>query len=312
MIQEIIDTETCYLFALKILCLTSYSLKLCFACQTTLANAERGRPETDLLRASPSSAMTSLLTLSLRGLRRPASAPLRNLSTPPSASDIQSLTSNKAFFYIFTRTLPLRSQPEFASPSSITCAIDEISSATTRLLSRYAHLAVDDRAAVHLHAAVLAVATHHTLLPRLASPARVLAMLRGAYGAGTSRADDRRLPGHWAGMGAMLFSRDKMGAVRRMTANAERDFGGAFAVAREDGAGRHVMRVEKCLYARVCRAEGVPELTQIFCALDRALFSHVSEGAHGVRFEFDEGRTLGKGEDVPCEFVFEEVEKAGG
>jgi hypothetical protein len=240
-----------------------------------------------------------------RAARRGICAP----SPPPprTPADIQAMTANKAFSYVFTRTLPLRGQPELSGESAVACAVADIEAAATRVLAAHAHRAVDDRAAVHLHAAALAVAAHRVLLPRLRDEARVVGMLRGAFGAGGGVADDAKLPGHWVGKAALVFSPDRMAAVRRMTENAAQDFGGAFSVARADEAGgaRHRMTVTACLYADVCSDEGAPQLARIFCSLDRALFSHVTDKAHGVSFSFDEASTLARGPDKPCEFVFE-------
>jgi L-2-amino-thiazoline-4-carboxylic acid hydrolase len=249
--------------------------------------------------------------------------PLRSLSSstpppPPPASppaaakhadEIMSVSANKAFRYIFTRTLPLRSQPELSGESLVECTVTDIESAAARIVGSHAHRAVDDRAAVHLHAAALAVATHRALLARLRDEARVIGMLRGAFGAGRDVSDDAKLPGHWVGKAALMFSPDRMAAVRRMTENAARDFGETFSVERveEEEGRRHRMTVSKCLYADVCREEGLPHLTQLFCSLDRAMFSHVTEKAHGVRFRFDEDSTLAKGPETPCEFAFERV-----
>lgn len=222
------------------------------------------------------------------------------------------VSANKAFRYIFTRTLPLRSQPELSGESAVECSVTDIETAAARIVGDHAHRAVDDRAAVHLHAAALAVATHRALYPRLRDEARVVEMLRGAFGAGRDVNADSKLPGHWVGKAALMFSPDRMAAVRKMTENAARDFGSTFTTKQvdEDDGRRHRLTVTSCLYADVCKEEGVPHLTKIFCSLDRALFSHVTEKAHGVRFAFNEDSTLASGSDKPCDFVFERVTKS--
>lgn len=240
-----------------------------------------------------------------------SSAPAPPLPPPRTADDIMAVSANKAFRYVFTRTLPLRSQPELSSPAAVDCVVADIEAAAARVVAAHAPRAADDRAAVHLHAAALAVAAHRALLPRLRDEARVMAMLRGAFGAGKDVAADARLPGHWVGKAALVFAPDRMAAVRRMTENAARDFGDAFVAERtdDDGGRRHVLTVSKCLYADVCREEGVPHLAHLFCALDRALFSHVSEAAHGVSYRFDESETLAASPDRHCTFAFEKVVK---
>lgn len=224
-----------------------------------------------------------------------------------SPAEIMGTSANKAFRYIFLRTLPLRSQPEYEHEAGVDSVVADIEHSALRVLQAHAHRAVDERAKTHLHAAALAVATHRVLFPRLKDETRVIDMLRGAFGAGKDVEADAKLPGYWFGKAALLFSPDKMGACRKMTANAAKDFGETFALERidENEGKTHVMRVAACLYADVCAAEGVPHLTRIFCSLDRALFSHVDRQAHGVEFSISD-KTLADGKDSPCEFIFRE------
>lgn len=46
----------------------------------------------------------------------------------------------------------------------------------------------------------------------------------------------------------------------------------------------------KCFYDRVCREEGLPHLTKIFCALDKAIYAPITKESHGIAFTLD--RTL--------------------
>jgi hypothetical protein len=222
-----------------------------------------------------------------------------------SASDVLNMGANRAFRYIFTRTLPLRSQPELSGKAAVDCAVAEIEAATLRVVETHTHRAVDDRSAVHLHAAALAVASHRVLLARIRDEPRVMEMLRGAFGAGADVAADAKLPGHWVGKAGLMFTFDRMAAVRKMTSNAVSDFGKMFETVRTDDEpkGEHKLTVSKCFYADICRREGVPNLTRIFCALDRALFSHVSPAAHGISFSMS-SKTLANSSELPCEFVF--------
>jgi L-2-amino-thiazoline-4-carboxylic acid hydrolase len=220
--------------------------------------------------------------------------------------------------YVFTRTLPLRSQPEFFEESLVKCAIVEIESATERLVEKHLSRIVDDRAIVHLHMAALAVATHFTLTVRIRDENRVMNIMRGGFGAGADVQADSKLPGHWIGKAALMFAPNRMAAVRKMTQNTQSDFGAGFDVIRNDGdadiaraelqgsnsaGSNHQMIVNRCFYADFCRAEGVPEVTRIFCALDRALFSHISPRVHGIEFRMSNS-TLADGVDSPCEFGF--------
>jgi L-2-amino-thiazoline-4-carboxylic acid hydrolase len=224
---------------------------------------------------------------------------------PSSAKEVLDMSANRAFRYVFTRTLPLRSQPELVGDSAVACAVSEVEAGTLRVVEAHLHRAVDDRAAVHLHTAALAIATHRVLIARIRDSSRVMNMLRGAFGAGADVEADAKLPGYWVGKAGLMFTFDRMAGVRRMTSNAMSDFGKAFVIARTDdeAASEHRLTVSTCLYADICRQEGVPGLTGIFCSLDRALFSYVSPSAHGIEFSMSR-ETLADGKDHPCEFQF--------
>jgi hypothetical protein len=236
------------------------------------------------------------------------------------ANDVMAMSSNRAMRYVFTRTLPLKNQPEFPGESSVMDAVADIESGVERLVDKHIFRVVDDRAAVHLHMAALAVASHRTLNARIRDEGRVMDMLRGGFGAGVDAEVDAKLPGHWIGKAALMFSPNRMGAIRKMTRNTESDFGAGFDVVRsdveagenlEDGTegpreGSHRMTVHRCFYNEFCRAEGLPQVTRIFCALDRALFSHVSPRFHGVEFQMSSS-TLADNIDSPCTFDFRKV-----
>lgn len=173
------------------------------------------------------------------------------------------------------------------------------------------------------HAAALAIATHHVLLPRLGGDEwRVAAIIRAAFGApadasgapaGGTESDTPPAPpppppftsiAYWLMRARLTFAASPLGAVRGMTARAAADWGAAFATDRADGpAGTHahVLRVRSCLYQAVCAAEGVPSLTRVFCALDEALFAPVRDAGRGVTFALDQ--TLADGADA-CVFRF--------
>lgn len=132
-------------------------------------------------------------------------------------------------------------------------------------------------------------------------------------------------PDFWIVRAALWFSFDRMAAVRRMTANMMRDFGSTFETSTEDDEideqSRHnffvstfaftlcdipavswqvlttfsktsvrrkyVSFTEKCYYNELCRAEDVPHLTKIFCALDKAIYSPITADSHGISFTLD-------------------------
>lgn len=65
---------------------------------------------------------------------------------------------------------------------------------------------------------------------------------------------------------------------------------------------------DKCYYHDICRAEGLRELTKVFCALDRAIYSPISSKSDGISFNLE--RTLADdderdaGSKTACEFTF--------
>lgn len=277
------------------------------------------------------------LTLGRAGLPRSiARAPQRDFatanapgkeSTPP-ADDVMQNAANKAMRFVYMRTLPLVSQPELATiPASE--LVQDIERATARLCQKHADRIVDTRAAVHLHTTALAIASYRVLAPHIKNELRLMNMIRAAFGAellptgGENGAEEnaklaQRRPGFWIVRAALWFSWDRMAAVRRMGVNMEKDFGASFAVRAQDGrngAGQvqHSVVVKKCFYDSLCRAEGLPHLTHVFCALDKAIFSPITPSSHGIQFSLAEtlaDKKSGEGlEEEPgqCNFVFTQV-----
>ncbi len=68
---------------------------------------------------------------------------------PPSRTvpEIKEMTSNKAFSYVYTRTLPLRSQPEIDGEAGVDAAVADIDASATRIMEAHIDKVVDDRAA---------------------------------------------------------------------------------------------------------------------------------------------------------------------
>lgn len=219
------------------------------------------------------------------------------------AGKIMDLAPNRAFKYIFLRMLPLRRHLELADQDSCVKVGQEIENIARQVVAKYVHFVNDDRAKIHLYAAALAVAGHRVLGAHIRDEGRVFQMLREAFGAGADTEADSRLPGHWIGKAGLFFTTDRMKGVRKMTRNAAADFGSNFKVQFHDDEQSHQMTVSKCLYAEVCGSEGLRSLTRIFCALDRAMFSHVSPTAHGIEFNMGKS-TLADGDDKICEFQF--------
>jgi len=88
----------------------------------------------------------------------------------------------------------------------------------------------------------------------------------------------------------LLVSWNKLQTLKRMAENIERDFGSSFDIVQESEVDSnnklvvHQMIVRRCLYRDFFVAEGYPQVTRLFCALDRSYFGEVNEKRHGVRF----------------------------
>lgn len=156
-------------------------------------------------------------------------------------------------------------QPELEDKVELIAA--HIEASTCAICEKHASSIVDDRAAVHLHMAALAIATHRALVPYIRSEVRVSNIIRAGFGAellaeageseeetrGRKTAEKRR-PDFWIVRTALWFSLDRMKAVRRMTANMMRDFGASFSKEAvddrdEDGRQRHSLLVCTLLYS---------------------------------------------------------------
>lgn len=241
-------------------------------------------------------------------------------ATPPdpstlSATTIMEMNSNKATRFVYLRTLPLIKQPELST--SVESLASAIETTTKTICERHVSLLVDDRAAVHLHTAALAIATFRVLEPRLKDAVRVENMIRAGFGAelrgaGNDDSEKKKQLNFWIVRMGLWFAFDKMNAVEKMTENMERDFGAAFDVKRHSGEGPndtkwHSLHVTKCLYNQVCRAEGLQHLTKIFCALDKAIYSPITKESHKIIFDLK--KTLADDHDHDqageCEFRFD-------
>lgn len=177
-----------------------------------------------------------------------------------SAATVMDMASNKATRFVYLRTLPLVKQPEL-DDRKVDVIAGHIEDMTRSLCEKHASSIVDDRAAVHLHMAALAIATHRVLGAHIQDEVRLSNIIRAGFGAellaeaGESeeesqrrRGAEKRRPDFWIVRAALWFSWNRMKAVRRMTANMMRDFGDSFkkeAVDELDGDGRqrHCLRV---------------------------------------------------------------------
>lgn len=162
-----------------------------------------------------------------------------------SPDDIMNMASNRATRFVYLRTLPLVKQPELED--KVEAIANSIEERTQDLCAKYIGTVTDDRAAVHLHTAALAIATYRVLSPRIKNEIRLSNIIRSGFGAvpvphrnGTdeeSKATEsgaKTRPDYWIVRAALWFSFDRMASVRRMTANMMRDFGSTFDTSTED------------------------------------------------------------------------------
>ncbi len=85
-------------------------------------------------------------------------------------------------------------------------------------------------------------------------------------------------------------------------ARGEERFGEAYTYVQEvqDG-GRSFINIQKCFFNDFFRANGMPEVTPIFCAMDNLWAEELEKPCYGVRFE--RPTTLAQGGDM-CRFQF--------
>lgn len=172
------------------------------------------------------------------------------------------LASNRATRYVYLRTLPLRQQVELDGQVEDIAA--QIEDSTKRMCEKHIPTLLDDRAAVHLHTAALAIATHRVLTPRIRNELRLSNIIRAGFGVvpvpnpsvsqnekETQNLSQKARPDFWIVRAALWFSFDRMAAIRRMTSNMLRDFGSTFSSESlddfVDGKPRHTVLVSKLM-----------------------------------------------------------------
>lgn len=162
-----------------------------------------------------------------------------------SSSSVMAMSANKATRFVYLRTLPLVKQPELAD--EVDDIAKRIEACTKMLCEKHIDSVVDDRAAVHLHTASLAIATHRVLSAQIANEIRLTNIIRAGFGAALvpqtvgndetiarQKASEKLRPDYWIIRAALWFSLDKMKSVRKMTANMVRDFGASFETSSRD------------------------------------------------------------------------------
>lgn len=238
-----------------------------------------------------------------RGLSTAAPNGLDNGPNKSAVDGVMNMASNKATRFVYLRTLPLVKQAELDGMVGEVAA--NIEEATRAVCEKHACAIEDDRSAVHLHTTALAIGTHRVLSTLIQNEIRVNEMIRAGFGASIEEGEAKKRPDFWLIRMALWFSWDRMGAIRRMTTNMVRDFGSTFETNRvdtEDQGVTHRLIVKKCFYNDICRKEGLPHLTRIFCALDKAIYSPITVDSHGIDFELKQ--TLADKDATFCDFKF--------
>ncbi|MBI4618281.1 MAG: L-2-amino-thiazoline-4-carboxylic acid hydrolase [Planctomycetes bacterium] len=144
-------------------------------------------------------------------------------------------------------------------------------------------LVVDPASEGHLRSCSLVLAAHRLLAPQLPRPDQAIEVIRNAFIEAAKRmgsADD---------MLAAAFSgtSDPLEVYVGMAKAKETGFYGAtfaFEHARDDKDAFH-QDVTKCFYFDFFKAEGVPELTRMFCDSDEIWMDALNRGHFGIRVE---------------------------
>ncbi len=87
-------------------------------------------------------------------------------------------------------------------------------------------------------------------------------------------------------------------------------FGQAYTYVQEvQDEGRSFVNIQKCFFDDFFRANGMPEVTPIFCAMDNLWAEELEKPQYGVRFE--RPTTLARGDDM-CRFQFTKTAPKAG
>jgi hypothetical protein len=169
------------------------------------------------------------------------------------------------------------------------------------LAQQNAALVIDDLSHQWLTLSSLLLAAYRELQPHVGDVQEVLAMLRRAMAAPiqariTTHLEERF--GISQDAPADAFSLIAANFKRR----GERRLGKAFTYVQDvqDGT-RSFINIQQCFFNDFFRANGAPEVTPIFCAMDYLWAEELEQPRYGVRF--DRPTTLAQGDDM-CRFQF--------
>jgi hypothetical protein len=168
------------------------------------------------------------------------------------------------------------------------------------LIEQNAHRASDAPTRQWLHTASQVLAVFQELEP-LAWASEVLHVLREALTAPFKERVSQYLTNRFGisdDAPEEAFARIAENFKRR----GEERFGEAFVYVQDvQDATRSFTNIHKCFFNDFFRANGGPEVTSLFCALDNVWADALRERRYGVRF--DRPTTLAQGDDV-CRFQF--------
>ena len=168
------------------------------------------------------------------------------------------------------------------------------------IVERNASRAVDVPTELWLQRSAIVLAVYQELR-MLAKSDQVLAIIRGALTGPFADQVAQYLEGRFG-----ISEAAPAEAFVRISANfktrGEQRFGKAFAYVQDvqDGT-RSFTNITRCFFNDFFRANGAPEVTSVFCALDKVWADALESRPYGVRFE--RPTTLAQGDDA-CRFQF--------
>lgn len=169
------------------------------------------------------------------------------------------------------------------------------------LLEQNEARAIDDPSRQWLLLSAIILAAYQKIQPLVDDAQAVLSILRYAMTAPfaehlTAYIADRF--GISQGAPEEAFNR----IAENFKARGEERFGQAYIYVQEvQDEGRCFVNVQKCFFNDFFRANGMPEVTPIFCAMDNLWAEELEKPQYGVRFE--RPTTLARGDDM-CRFQF--------
>jgi len=176
-------------------------------------------------------------------------------------------------------------------------------SAETRMrgiVERNAVRAIDAPTQLWLQRSAVVLAVYQELRP-LADPSKVLAIICEAM----TRPFEQQVGPYLEGRFGISEAAPQEAFVRiseNFKKRGEERFGKAFAYEQDvQDSARSFTNIARCFFNDFFRANGAPEVTAIFCALDKVWANALESGPYGVRF--DRPTTLAQGDDA-CRFQF--------